>query len=67
MSCWQVAKLWFKNAIIEVEYTYHPGEDRGSFGWRVPPTIEIHKVNVIEGELSDCDGLGDKIYDEFHR
>lgn len=70
MSCWQTRRLWFREAILEVEYTHHPGEDWGGFGWRVPPRIELNKVTVVEGELEspyDDSELEQHIYDEFHR
>lgn len=57
--------IWISHG-LEVEYTHHPGEDWGGFGWRVAPSIEIHKVVGATQEI-DEDLLKNQIYDSRHR
>jgi len=69
-SCWQTQRFWYQEHILEVEYVHYPGEDWGGFGWRVPPSIEIREVRVVEGPTQTFEStseLEQHIHDEFHR
>ena len=67
LKSWSTIRLYHKESVFEVEYTLHLGEDWGGFGWRVPPSIELHEVRCVEGPGDyDEDLLREQIYEERH-